>query len=54
LGMHLRLLKIGSVDIASNVKCSPKTIQETAREFNVESRLPKSESSAFTTTLSFL
>lgn len=38
----------------SNVKCSPKTIQETTREFNFESRLPKSESSAFTPTPSFL
>lgn len=46
LGIYLKLSKTGSVDIVSNVKCSPKTTQENTEEFNVEFRLPESESSA--------
>lgn len=39
LGMYLKPLKIGSVDIVSSVKCCPKTIQEISEEFSVEFRL---------------
>lgn len=35
LGMYSRLLKIGIVDVVSNVKCCPKTTQETTMEFNI-------------------
>lgn len=61
LGIYLRLFKIVTVDILSNVKWSPKTIQKTTGEFYVDSRLPESElglleseSSAFTATPSFI
>lgn len=39
MGMYLKPLKIGSVDIVSSVKFCPKTIQEISEEFSVEFRL---------------
>lgn len=54
MGIYLKLLKIGSVYIVSNVKFSPKAAQETSGEFPVEFRLLESELSVFAVTWSFL